>query len=199
VRLVVIRAPRKVALVRRLLWLLTILVVVGVIAWLAPRNDRDDAADAANSDSNDPPGYVALDAEVTETGLDGRPVYRLLAERVERTASGGQVLLSKPRLSYEPTAGSHWTLQADSGVLMPDSQQVTLTGAIVATGSNAGDPPLTLRTEQLALDMLQQRADTNGRVTMEQQPMQLNALGLHLNLRELTWTLDSDGHFKLRR
>jgi LPS export ABC transporter protein LptC len=198
-RLAVGGTTPEVALVRRLLWLLAVLVVVGVIAWLAPRTDRDESTDAASSASNDPPGYVALDAEVTETGPDGRPVYRLLAERVERTASGGKVLLSKPRLSYAPTAGSNWTLQADNGELMPDSQQVTLTGAIVATGSNAGDPPLTLRTEQLALDMLQQRADTNGRVTMEQQQMQLNALGLHLNLRELTWTLDSDGHFKLRR
>ena len=184
---------------RRLLWLLAVLVVVGVVAWLAPGNNRDDPNDAASSASNDPPGYVALDAEVTETGLDGRPVYRLLAERVERTAGGEQVLLSRPRLSYEPTAGSNWTLQADSGELMPDSQQVKLAGRIVATGSNAGDPPLTLRTEQLALDMLQQRADTNGRVYMEQRQMQLNALGLHLNLRELTWTLDGDGHFKIRR
>jgi LPS export ABC transporter protein LptC len=185
--------------VRRLLWLLAVLVVVGVIAWLAPRNARDDSTDAASSASNDPPGYVALDAEVTETGADGRPLYRLLAERVERTATGGLVLLRKPRLSYAPTPGSTWTLQADSGELLPDSQQVTLTGAIIATGSNAGDPPLTLRTEQLSLDMQQQRADTDGRVYMEQQKMQLNALGLHLNLRELTWTLDGDGHFKLRR
>ncbi len=184
---------------RRLLWLLAILTVVGVIAWLAPHDTRDDSTDTSSGAGNDPPGYVALDAEVTETGADGRPLYRLLAERVERTANGGQVTLHKPRLRYAPTAGSNWTLQADSGELLPDSQHVTLKGAIVATGSNVDDPPLTLRTEQLAVDMLQQHADTDGRVYMEQQNMQLNALGLHLNLRELTWTLDGDGHFKLSR
>jgi LPS export ABC transporter protein LptC len=183
----------------RLWWLLALLAVVGLVAWLGPGKFSGSATeDAANAQSSSP-GYVALDAELTETGEDGQPLYRLQAARIERTANGGEITLSQPRLSYQPDAATQWLLRADRGQLLPDSQQLELSGAIEATGGNAADAPLTLRTAQLALNMKEQRADTNGRVYLEQDQMQLNALGLHLNLRELTWTLDGDGHFKLYR
>ena len=121
------------------------------------------------------------------------------ASRVERAADGGLISLSEPSLSYQPDSGLQWTLRADSGQLHPDSQQLDLQGGIEATGAGANEAPVRLRTAQLSLDLQQQRADTDGRVYMEQDRMQLNALGLHLNLHELTWTLDGDGHFKLYR
>ncbi len=184
---------------KRLWWLLSVLIIVGGFAWLSPGKFSSNATEDAASGEGNSPGYVALDADLTETGEDGRALYRLQATRIERAANSNAISLIKPRLSYQPAPDAQWTVRADSGSLQPDSQQLRLSGDIVASGGNAADPPVTLRTASLAVDMLQQQADTDGRVYLEQDRMQLNALGLHLNLRQLTWTLDSDGHFTLLR
>ena len=183
---------------KRLWWLLALLAVVGLIAWLSPdrfaASTTDDAASAEGS-----PGYMALDADLTETGLDGRPLYRLQATHIARAANSELISLTQPRLSYRPTPDTQWTLRADSGALQPDSQLLRFDGAIEANGGNADEPPIRLRTASLVVNMQQQRADSDDRVYLEQNRMQLNALGLHLNLRLLTWTLDGDGHFTLSR
>ena len=184
---------------KRLWWLMALLAVVGIIAWLSPDRFTSSATDDAANAEGSSPGYVALDADLTETGLDGRPLYRLQATHIARAANSELISLTQPRLSYQPAPDTQWTLRADSGALQPDGQLLSFDGAIEASGGNADDPPITLRTASLAVNLQQQRADTDARVYLEQNRMQLNALGLHLNLRLLTWTLDGDGHFTLSR
>jgi LPS export ABC transporter protein LptC len=183
---------------RRLLWLLALLVAVGAFAWLSSRSATEDNADNAAAGKTDKPGYVALDAELIETGPDGRPLYRLSAQRIERPADGSKVLLNQPQLIYQPDPNSKWMLEAEHGELATDQQRVEFTGAIKATGTSDAGGTTQIRTEHLNIDMLQQRGDTADRVYISWQRMQFNALGMHLNLRDRTLTLGSDGHGQLQ-
>jgi LPS export ABC transporter protein LptC len=179
---------------RRAVWLVVVLVLVGLFAWLAPRHAVEGRIGASADTSQDEPGYVAIDAELIETGEDGEPIYRLNASRIEQARAGARIQLTEPRLAYQASAESSWRLQAAHGELAPELQQVEFGGAVEATGNQSGAAPIVIRTEQLSIDMQQQRADSLAGVIIDWGRVRLTAHGFHINLRDGSLKLDSQGH-----
>jgi LPS export ABC transporter protein LptC len=183
---------------RRALWLLLVLVVVGLFAWLAPRHAVEGRIGASTDTSQEEPGYVAIDAELIETGDNGEPLYRLNAKRIEQARAGARVQLTEPRLAYQASADSSWRLQAAHGELASELQQAEFGGAVEASGSQNGATPIVIRTEQLSVNMQQQRADSLAAVTIDWGRVRLTAHGFHINLLDGSLKLDSQGHGETR-
>lgn len=179
---------------RRAMLLVVVLLVVGLFAWLAPRQVVKGRTGASNDLSQEEPGYIANDAQLVETGADGEPIYRLNAKRIEQNKAGARVQLTEPRLVYQASSDSSWRLQAAHGELASEQQLVEFAGAVEATGTQSGAAPIVIRTEQLSVNMQQQRADTPAAVSIDWGRVRLTARGFHLNLRDGSLKLDSQGH-----
>ena len=105
--------------------------IISVVAgsyFLGVAGRGDDTADSAVTTSPDP-GYAARDAEVIETGFDGRERYRLNARVIRQQSETGAIDLEDLRMDYHPGAQARipgekpasgaeeevWNLKSDRG------------------------------------------------------------------------------------
>jgi lipopolysaccharide export system protein LptC len=65
---------------------------------------------------------------------------------------------------------------------------------VQATGQRAGAASIVIHTTQLAIDMKQQHADSEDHVSIDWGRVRLSARGMHINLRDGSLKLDSQGH-----
>jgi LPS export ABC transporter protein LptC len=179
--------------------LLLLLLVVGLWSWLGRSRLGSDENGSASAPGDVEPGYVAQDAELIETGEDGQPLYRLHASRIEQAQPAANVFLAEPHLAYRPNAGSEWTLAAERGVLEPAARVLQLYGSVQAQGSGTAEQPLAIRTERLAIDMLQQHVSSDAPVAIDWGRLRLTARGLQINLKAGTLRLESEGHAEILR
>jgi len=170
-------------------WLL--LVFAAALALWLWRSPRDEPADTAVSGANRQaePGYVALDAELFETDGAGQPQYRLRASRMEQADPKADIALTAPEFHYR--GDTEWTLTAERGILPPAAQQVTLTGNVLTTAQQPGQPALQIRTATLAIDMPKQQLDTREPVAMDWGRNRLWAVGLHVDMKADSLRLES--------
>jgi len=177
--------------------LLLLLLVVGLWSWLGRGQLGGSANGNQTAAGSVEPGYVAQDAEMIETGDDGRPLYRLRASRIEQAQPAANFFLADPRLAYSPDAGSEWTLAAERGVLAPAERVLQLYGTVQAQGTGTDEQPLAIRTERLAIDMRQQRVQSDAPVAIDWGRLRLTARGLQINLKAGTLRLESEGHAEI--
>src|SRR5688572_33204929 len=140
-------------------------VAAVALAWfLFGRSGADDGD--ANSAAVTPldPGYAARDAEVIETGYDGRERYRLKASVIRQQTESGVINLENLEMDYHAGAqarlpgeapapaaavGEVWHLTSDRGQVRADGDDVQLNGNVRVTGPAPGTgEPLSLTTEE---------------------------------------------------
>ena len=80
-------------------------LLVGFAYFLGFGNRGDNGADSSALMAPDP-GYAARDAEVIETGYDGRERYRLNASVIRQQSDGGVIDLEQLEMDYHPGAQS---------------------------------------------------------------------------------------------
>ena len=173
-------------------WLLVILLAA-LALWLW-RQPRYETPETASSSGRRPvePGYAATGAVMLETGNDGRPLYRLRADRIVQPDPDAAIELTAPQFQYEGT--TVWTVTARTGTLPPSQQQIRLAGDVVARGDQAGTEPMELHTATLDVDLQARRADTLDPVTMDWGANRLSASGLHADMQTDYLRLKSPVH-----
>jgi len=182
----------------RRVWLLLIFAAtLALWLWRVPRGT---VMESENSETNHSaaPGYVASGAELTDTNADGQPEFRMVAERIEQPWPAADVELTSPHFSY--AGATEWTLTAERGVLAQATEQVYLTGDVLATAARAGQPPWQIRTYTLDADLLHKQLDTRADVAMVWGRNRLWAAGLHadINTDRLQLTSPVYGEFAPR-
>ncbi len=155
------------------------------------------------------PGYAARDAEVIETGYDGRERYRLRAQTIRQQAEAGVIELEKLEMDYHPAAQPRipgesnseaapsevWHLKSDRGEVRANGDDVELTGNVLVTGRAPGSgEPLTLLTEIMRINTPTEFIETDAPVTMRWSGHELNARGMQADLKAGTLRLESDVH-----
>lgn len=145
------------------------------------------------------PGYVATGAEIIETGPDGQPRYRLLADRVEQPWAGADIRVTQPRLVYRGDTDTQWSLRADTGVLPAAADRVDLSGSVYVVAARAVTAPVEIRTDSLGVDMTQQVATTRDPVHVTWGRDQVSAVGLRADLKADTLRLESQVHGDVTR
>jgi lipopolysaccharide export system protein LptC len=170
-------------MILRLLFALGSLAVLGALLWLQQQDSG--GGEALSSESiNTEPGYVAIHAEMIETGDDGRPLYRLNADRIEQPTPQGPIYLTAPNLDYQPEAGNHWTLTARQGELPQQANTADLAGDVHASGVPEGSQaPISIDTQVLHLDMTEQLATTDAMVSVDWAGNLLHGRGMRADLK----------------
>jgi LPS export ABC transporter protein LptC len=188
---------------------LAYVAVIGVIAvaYFIGRIGRgDDAGETAAALGPDP-GYAARDAEVIETGYDGRERYRLNASVIRQMTEKGVIELEQIHMNYHPDAqarlpgdaavsapsGETWHLTSDRGQVRADGDDVLLSGNVVVTGpAPAGGEPLTLVTTELRVNTPTQFIETEAPVRLRWSGHELLARGMEADVKAGTLRLESE-------
>jgi LPS export ABC transporter protein LptC len=188
--------------------LVRILALVVVLALLAGtfffghgESTRDQPVATATSAGDT--GYSARDAEIIETGVDGKPRYRLEADRITQQPHDGMVNLEHVTMHYRTELGEEWRLRADHGELPEDARNVRLDGAVLVDGPLSSKsqataertmPELELTTEHLNIDTLEQVVTTADPVTVLWSGERIDGTGLWANLKDQRLRLESHVH-----
>jgi LPS export ABC transporter protein LptC len=192
---------------RALGYLLGIAIIAG--AYFIGHAGRDDNAADANRTLPDP-GYAAIDAQVIETGYDGRERYRLNAKVIRQQGESGVIDLETLDMDYHPDAQSDlpgekpvsgkaaaevWHLKSDRGQVRADGDDVQLNGNVVVTGQAPGsDAPLVLTTDNMRINTPTEFIETRAPVKLRWAGRELDAIGMQADLKAGTLRLESDVH-----
>jgi len=193
---------------RPLGYVLAIALVGGAYFIGIGRRD-DNGADIASLQAPDP-GYAARDAEVIETGYDGRERYRLNARVIRQQSDGGVIDLEQLEMNYHPgaqaalpgdrpaaptVAGETWHLTSDRGQVRANGDDVQLNGNVVVTGPGPGTgSPLTLTTEAMRINTPTEFIETESPVRLRWSGHELLSRGMKADLKAGTLRLESDVH-----
>ena len=192
-----------------------IVVAVG-LAWFFVRGGANDGdSDATGAVALDP-GYAARDAEVIETGYDGRERYRLKAAVIRQQTESGVIDLEQLEMNYHrntpatpgdtlpvgKNAGEIWHLTSDHGLVREEGNDVELTGNVRVTGPpQGGVEPLSLTTEILRVNTPTEFIETDAPVKLRWSGHEIDAVGMRADLKAGTLSLESDvnGHFQQKK
>ncbi len=101
-----------------LIGLAIVAVVIGVLIF--GQGPGSSLAHQTHGLAGDLPGYSACNAQVVETGDDGRPQYTLDAKVVRQRANDSRVQLDAPSMTFFSSDGTTWHVVARSGLIQSD-------------------------------------------------------------------------------
>jgi LPS export ABC transporter protein LptC len=190
---------------------IVITLVAGV--YFISRMSRGSDTDNASAPQLRDPGYAAHDAEVIETGEDGRERLRLTADNIRQRSETGAIELERLAMNYVPTdetpsdkgarpaepasrdAQRSWRVTADRGTVQANGDQVRLDGNVnvlaPAPGSGA---PVELTTDLLFMSTVAEVIRTESPVTVKLSGHRITAVGLQADLKARKLRLESDVH-----
>ncbi len=164
------------------LFLPALLAAAALALWFPGGRDEQRPGAPPPSDAD----YFLQQVKLVETDASGQPLRWLQAEHLAHYPDG-TTELRRPRLALRSQTGSgpqHWRLQAERGRIR-QSNQVALEGAVRLERRGDGkQPPLTLLTERLQLDLQAQTARTDAPLTLITDQGRLQARGLRASLAE---------------
>ncbi len=176
--------------------LTTLIVIAIVVAAALLGQQRLSREDEDTQQAQTPePGYSARDAELTETGADGRALYRLNAKEIRQRPDDGSVQLEQVRMTYRGEASNQWALTAREGTIQQNNEKIELTGEVRAVGVFSGTSDLAqILSEHLAFDTRTEIVSTTDPVTLLWGARKLQGTGLQANLKDRQVRLESGVH-----
>lgn len=188
-------------------------IAVIAVAYFIGISGRDDnSADATSATAPDP-GYAARDAQVIETGYDGRERYRLNASVIRQRTESGVIELEQLAMDYHVDAQDKlpgesasavkgpadvWHLTSDRGQVRANGDDVELNGNVRVVGPAPGTgEPLSLTTESMRINTPTEFIETSAAVKLRWSGHEIDARGMQADLKAGTLRLESDvnGHF----
>jgi lipopolysaccharide export system protein LptC len=184
-----------------------IAIVAG--AYYAGRAGRgENGSDAAAVPPPDP-GYAARDAQVVETGFDGRERYRLNASVIHQQIDSSVIDLEGLEMDYHPGAqdrvageaaspaagNEKWHLKSDRGQVRANGDDVQLDGNVRVTGRAPGSgEPIALATETMRINTPTEFIETDAPVQLDWSGHRIDAVGMKADLKAGTLRLESKVH-----
>ena len=181
------------------------IAVIAVAYFIGVRGSDDNETEAANATSPDP-GYAARDAQLIETGYDGRERYRLNARVIRQRTESGVIELEDLSMNYHiesreeasdasQAAADVWHLTSDRGEVRSNGDDVQLSGNVRVTGPATGTGEgLSLTTDNMRVNTPTQFIETKAPVKLRWSGHELNARGMEADLKAGTLRLESDGN-----
>jgi LPS export ABC transporter protein LptC len=187
-----VRPPKAVV---RNTFVMLVLAIVAAAAWIATWQREDSSASVDRATETQPLGYYARGARVTATDEQGRPTYRIFAERLDEVPGEQRLQLTGVNVAYEPPGETAWTLTAATGKYARDGSRLDLNGNVeVRSSPTDGSRPLTFTTERLLFSPDTSSAESDEPVEIRVGDWQLDAIGLRADLKEHTLALESVEH-----
>ena len=188
------------------------IAVIAVAYFIGVKGTDNNDSDAASAAAPDP-GYSAKDAQVIETGYDGRETYRLNARVIRQRTESAVIELEDLAMDYhiesrdkspeKPASAVQapadiWHLTSDHGEVRDNGDDVELNGNVRIVGPAPGTgEPLSLTTENLRINTPTKFIETSAPVKLRWSGYELTARGMQADLMAGTLRLESDvnGHF----
>ena len=188
------------------------IAVIGLAYFIGVRRPDENDTDAANAPAPDP-GYAARDAQVIETGYDGRETYRFNARVIRQRTESGVIELEGLAMDYHvesrekspgepapaaPVTTDIWHLTSDTGEVRENGDDVELNGNVRVVGPASGTgEPLSLTSENMRIHTPTKFIETSSPVKLRWSGHELTARGMQADLMAGTLRLESDvhGHF----
>lgn len=181
-------------MIGRLVSLLAVLALVAGIYFFSSGPGTTDAPKAAGQPSEEP-GYAARNAEVVETGDDGRPMYTLIADRVRQHPNDNRVALDRPRMTFVASDGNTWHVKSRAGQIRDDGANVILFGDVHVNGQVPGtEATAVIDTSILAFDTKKEVVTTHAPVSVDWNGGKLSGTGLIAKLTDHQVKLESRIH-----
>ena len=193
----------------RPLGFIAVIVIIAGAYFIGRVGRGGDAVDEATVAAPDP-GYAARDAEVIETGYDGRERYRLKARVVRQQLDGGTIDLEHLEMDYHPGSqpaipgeapgdpgleNEIWHLSSDHGRVRADGDDVQLNGNVKVSGTApGGNEPITLSTRSMRIHTPTEFIETQDPVTIRWSGHEMAGVGMKADLKAGTLRLESDVH-----
>lgn len=178
----------------RLFSLLAVLLLVGAIYYFSSGTGVTDTPKVAGQPVEEP-GYAARNAELVETGDDGRPMYTLVADRLRQHANDNRVQLDQPRMTFVASDGNTWHVRSRAGQIRDDGVNVILYGDVHVNGELPGsDAPAVIDTSILTFDTQKEIVTTHAPVTLDWNGRKLSGTGLIAKLPDHLVRLESRIH-----
>ncbi len=181
--------------------ILRVLAAAAVIAlliagWLALTSEQNGpAAPPRSSRADANPGYTASNADLIETGPDGRPMYTLHAAEIRQPPAAQFAVLDNVTVQFHDQTGQLWNGRADRGLVWSGASQVDLSGAVRLWGVlTSTQQSVQISSERLDVDTRTEIVTTKDPVALEWGRQRLSAHGLVAHLREQRVELESDVH-----
>lgn len=203
---------------KRITWSrpLAYVAVIGAVsaAYFIGRAGRGGNGADESAQNTPDPGYAAQDAEIIETGYDGRERYRLNAKNIRQKTEAGVIELETLDMHYHPGAQERiagekrpaaadqevWHLTSDHGLVRADGDDVQLSGNVRVTGTTPGEgTPLAMATTELRINTPTEFIETKAPVKITWSGYQLDARGMSADLKAGTLHLESDVHGQFDR
>lgn len=163
-------------------WLLRTLGEPPLIKTGAPSRERD---------------YYFTDFVATARDIQGNITYRLQAKQLEHFPYNDSMRLEKPYIEFFHKNGQPWQSWAQQGVFFEKKRLMKLTGKVrIHRAADGRDPPVTLLTDKLTMDMQDKIAKTTSDVQITSGDDVLNATGMQVDLETGRLELYSNVHGK---
>jgi LPS export ABC transporter protein LptC len=174
-----------------------ILAIIGIIigALILGQGGPTSPITAQTEGSAEMPGYAARNAEVTQTGEDGRPQFVVVSPLIRQHANDDRVQLEAPRMTFVSAENGTWRAQSRSGLIQGDGSSVDLYGDVRMDGMLSGSP-IVIKTSTISFDTRTEIARTPAYFTVDARDGTLGATGLIANLKEGTLELESNPHLE---
>ncbi|MEN9789002.1 MAG: hypothetical protein RLZZ473_1066 [Pseudomonadota bacterium] len=167
--------------------MLTLLALAGCTTELRPAGEADQERMLER-------GYSARDAQIIETGPDGRARFTLQAALIEQQPATRDIVLTDIDMRLQ-SADAQWHLQADRGRMPAAAQRILLDGDVRLDGQPAGTlAPVSIRTDKLSYDLATSKAVAPGAVFIVLQKHRLEGTGLEADLKTYQARIRADVH-----
>ena len=173
---------------------LALLALIGGSILLG-RQQREAETPAPASRPAEDLGYGARDAQLIETGADGRPKYTLNAKLIEQHPKDDSVQLHIVHMILDDPDGNRWTVDAQRGDILQAGENIDLSGNVHVSGLLPGTQvPADISSERLSFDTRTDVISSEDPVTLAWAGRQIHSVGIVANLRDSHVQLESAVH-----
>ena len=173
---------------------LALLALIGG-SLLLGRQSRDAETPVPSGRPAEDLGYGARDAQLIETGPDGRPKYTLNAKLIEQHPKDDSVQLNVVHMILDDVDGNRWTVDAQRGDIVHSGDHIDLSGDVHVSGVLPGtDQPADISSERLSFDTRSDVVTTQDPVTFVWAGRQIHSMGIIASLKDSHVQLESAVH-----
>jgi len=159
------------------------------------RQQRDAGTPAPANRPTEDLGYGARDAQLIETGADGRPRYTLNAKLIEQHPKDQSVQLQTVHMILNDADGNRWTVDAQRGDIVGDGVNIDLSGDVHVVGVLPGtEQPADITSDRLSFDTHADIVTSADPVTFSWAGRQIHSVGIVANLKDSHVQLESAVH-----
>jgi LPS export ABC transporter protein LptC len=159
------------------------------------RARRDAETHAPGNRAAEDLGYGARDAQLIETGPDGRPKYTVNAKLIEQHPVDQSVQLQTVHMILNDDDGNPWTVDAQHGAIVGDGVNIDLSGEVHVSGRLPGtDQPADITSDRLSFDTQADIVTSADPVTFSWAGRQIHSVGIVANLKASRVQLESAVH-----